>query len=46
MRRTALRKAELTSVPLRKWRFRLRVFFVRIWFFSACLRLTLPLPVR
>ena len=45
MRRTALAKAGLTSVPCRRWRFRLRVFFVRMWFLRACRRLTFPLPV-
>ena len=46
IRRTALSKAGLTSVLLRRWRFRFCVFLVRIWFFSACRRRTLPLPVR
>jgi len=36
----------LTKALLRRWRFRLRVFFVRMWFFSEWARLTRPEPVR
>ena len=46
MRRTVFANAGLTAASLRRWRFRLVVFFVRIWFLRAWRRRTLPVPVR
>lgn len=46
MRRTLFANAGLTAASLRRWRFRLVVFFVRIWFLRAWRRRTLPVPVK